>query len=106
MEPKNLNVAIYDTTDTFRAISQHAAVCFDDMTLVAVTGPADDKESQEYATLFAASHKMLAALEGAEACLKNVFELFQYQDDGDWLDEVLDRLNESTAAIASARGVQ
>lgn len=60
---KHLNAGVYEVTDAFRAIEQHACVCFDDMGLVAVTGRADDEESQKYADLFAAAPEMLERLE-------------------------------------------
>jgi hypothetical protein len=63
MNNKHLNFGVYEATDNFRAIQQHSCVCFDDMGLVAVTGPAEDKESQEYAQLFAAAPDLLTALE-------------------------------------------
>jgi hypothetical protein len=63
MNNKHLNFGVYKTTDSFRSIKEHSCVCFDDMTLVAVTGPADDKDSQKYAELFAASPDLLKALE-------------------------------------------
>jgi hypothetical protein len=62
METKHLNFGVYEATDAFRAIQQHSCVCFDDLGLVAVTGPAEDKEAQEYAELFAAAPDLLKAL--------------------------------------------
>ena len=59
---KHLNFGVYEATDAFRSITQHSCVCFDDMGLVAVTGPADDRESQKYAELFAAAPDLLKAL--------------------------------------------
>jgi hypothetical protein len=59
---KHLNFGVYKTTETFRAIENHCAICFDDMTLVAVTGPAEDLESKQYAELFVAAPKMLEIL--------------------------------------------
>jgi hypothetical protein len=70
MENKHLNFGVYDTTATFRQIDQHACVCFDDMGLVAVTGEAGDKESQEYAQLFAASKDMLKCLKAIRRYLE------------------------------------
>ena len=63
---KHLNFGVYETTDAFRSIKQHSCVCFDDMGLVAVTGPADDKDAQKYAELFAAAPDMLSALAGIQ----------------------------------------
>jgi hypothetical protein len=52
----------YEATEAFRAIEKHAAVCFEDGTLVAVTGVAGDRESQLYAALFADAPAMLLEL--------------------------------------------
>lgn len=60
---KHLNYGVYKTTDAFRSIEQHACVCFDDLTLVAVTGQAEDEKSQKYAQLFASAPELLLALE-------------------------------------------
>ena len=60
---KHLNFGVYKTTENFRKIEQHSCVCFDDMALVAVTGPANDEESQRYAELFAAAPELLNMLE-------------------------------------------
>jgi hypothetical protein len=49
----------YIATDNFRKIEKHASVCFEDGALVAVTGKADDRESQLYAALFADAPAML-----------------------------------------------
>jgi hypothetical protein len=62
---KHLNFGVYKTTESFKAIKEHSCVCFDDMTLVAVTGPAEDKESQKYSELFAAAPDLLKALKSA-----------------------------------------
>jgi hypothetical protein len=74
MEHKHLNFGVYEATDNFRAIQQHSCVCFDDMGLVAVTGPAEDKEAQEYAELFAAAPDLLAALKAAVETLKEEYK--------------------------------
>ena len=62
MNTKKLIVAQYVPTKLFKNIRLHTAVCFDDMNLVAVTGPAGDKESLAYAQLFAAAPELLEAL--------------------------------------------
>jgi hypothetical protein len=60
---EQLYFGVYETTETFRSIQQHSCVCFLDGTLVAVTGPAEDRDSQKYAELFHAAPAMLKALE-------------------------------------------
>lgn len=49
----------YKPTENFRGIYEHAAVCFEDGGLVAVTGKAGDRESELYAALFADAPSML-----------------------------------------------
>lgn len=86
--------AVYDTTDSFREIEQHVAVCWpDDMTLVAVTGRAGDPMAEKYADLFAASPRTLAALEALAGLFTNTVT---------WDDHPA--LIEARAAIAQARG--
>lgn len=63
-----LAVGEYETTEGFRRHALHTAVCFADEGpeaggLVAVTGPAGDEESGQYARLFAAAPDLLEALE-------------------------------------------
>lgn len=60
----------YITTENFRAIEKHASVCFDDGALVAVTGEADNRESQLYAAMFADAPAMLLEI----AKLRNAVE--------------------------------
>jgi hypothetical protein len=58
-----LAVALYAPSDNFKAIPEYTAVCFaDNMGLVAVTGPADNKPSEDYAHLFALSPELRDAL--------------------------------------------
>lgn len=73
----------YVATDNFKSIEKHASVCFEDGGLVAVTGKADDRESQLYAAMFADAPAML--LEVAElrsdraelvAFVKDAYEWF------------------------------
>lgn len=60
---KKLSVGQYTPTEEFKAIPNMACVCYEeDRGLVAVTGPADDQESQEYAELFRAAPRMYKAL--------------------------------------------
>jgi hypothetical protein len=88
---KHLNVGVYEATDAFRSIEKHSCVCFDDMGLVAVTGPAEDKEAQKYADLFAAAPELLAALEA-----------FVEYHETDYLD--IPEVEQARAAIAKAKG--
>ena len=60
---RKLSVGQYVSTPEFKSIQNHSCVCFeDDLGLLAVTGPADDKESQSYADLFAAAPELLDAI--------------------------------------------
>jgi hypothetical protein len=71
MNTRQLAYGVYDATPNFQSIPQHSCVCFaDDMGLVATTGPAGDKESEEYAELFAkAPIVALAAREMLDAII-------------------------------------
>lgn len=60
----------YVATDRFRSIERHASVCFDNGMLVAVTGPAGDRESQLYAALFADAPAMLNEIVRLRAALE------------------------------------
>ena len=65
-----LAFGVYDATPAFKAIEQHSCVCYvDDMGLVAVTGKAGDKESENYAEMFALAPEMIDALIQAESAL-------------------------------------
>ena len=77
MNKKHLNYGVYETTDSFRAIEKHSCVCFDDMGLVAVTGPAEDKEAQEYAELFAKAPEMAEHIAQLEAFAKKFLDNFE-----------------------------
>lgn len=58
-----LTVGQYEPTPAFRQITNHSCVCYaDDLGLVALTGPADDVESQKHAALFAAAPDLLETL--------------------------------------------
>jgi hypothetical protein len=72
METEPLDVGEYTTTEKFKSIERHTCVCKHDGALVAVTGPADDREAIEYAILFAAAPDLLEAL---EFCVQNRVEL-------------------------------
>jgi len=64
---ENWTVGQYTPTEAFKAISNHSCVCRkDDMSLIALFGPAEDRESQKMADLFAAAPEMLEALKEAE----------------------------------------
>ena len=88
---KHLNVGVYEATDAFRSIEQHSCVCFDDMGLVAVTGPAEDKEAQAYADLFAAAPELLEALQAFVD-----YHATDYED--------IPEMEKALAAIAKAKG--
>jgi hypothetical protein len=49
---KPLFCGVYDATESFRAIEKHSCVCYEDLALVATTGPAGDPLSEQYAELF------------------------------------------------------
>jgi hypothetical protein len=76
---RQLTVGVYQPTERFRQIREHACVCrADDMGLVAVCGPAGDPESEKDAELFAAAEELLAACKGAlnptghtDQCMEN-----------------------------------
>ena len=85
---KDWTVGQYEPTDSFKNIKNHSCVCDQDKGLIALTGPADDKESQQLADLFAVAPDMLNALKhvreqmphietgvnnGSENMLKDVF---------------------------------
>ena len=56
-------VGQYEPTESFKAIKVHSCVCrSDDMGLIAITGPADDLESQKQADLFSAAPELLETL--------------------------------------------
>lgn len=72
-----LTFGVYETTPAFQAIPKHSCVCYaDDRGLVAVTGPADDPESQRLSELFAAAPELLAA---CKLLIK------QYDESGDFV---------------------
>ena len=55
-------VGQYSLSEAFKSHENHSCVCKPDLGLIAVTGPADDRESQMQSDLFAAAPKMLQAL--------------------------------------------
>jgi hypothetical protein len=59
MDKDDLRAGTYDTTAAFRAIEQHTCISDAEGNLIAVTGPAGDEESQDYAQLFSAAPKLL-----------------------------------------------
>lgn len=72
-----LHYGVYLATPEFQAISQHSCVCYEDMTLVAVTGRAEDELSQKYAELFASAPALVdavAALAAENAKLREALE--------------------------------
>lgn len=67
-------VGQYTPSDTFKAIANHSCVCRKcDMGLVAITGPADDRESQRMADLFAAAPALLVAAKGFVEYIREYF---------------------------------
>lgn len=94
MKNTNLAVGFYKPTDTFREIEEHTAIMnTDTLGLVALTGRAHDKESEEIAHLFSAAPELLTELE-------NLLDLYQPQT----------RMGADTAArareaIAKAKGL-
>lgn len=64
-------VGRYFATPRFAAVAEHTAVCREeDMQLIAVTGPADHRESGEHARLMAVAPRMRGAMEEALACCR------------------------------------
>ena len=103
---KHLNFGVYKATDTFRAIEEHSCVCFDDMTLVAVTGPASDQEAQKYAELFAAAPDLLKALKLAVVEMKEDLSAWGDCDHsvGICYCSLKNAISDASAAIAKAEG--
>lgn len=60
-------VGQYNPSETFKQIINHSCVCRPDLGLVAVTGRAEDLESQKMADLFAAAPDLLVAAKVALA---------------------------------------
>lgn len=109
-----LSVGVYDATDEFRAIGQHACVCYaDNLGLVAVVGRADDPEAQLWADLFAASADLLAALEAVLPYADSLLADFMVEAEpgfegdpagGRTANDYLRAVNGARAAIAKAKG--
>lgn len=102
MGTRPLVPARYQATDSFRAVTDHAAVAWaDDGGVVAVTGPSDDETSQRYARLFAAAPEFLRAIRWAVGRADDALAFF-----GDGrphsLDYALDVLEEVRAELAGA----
>lgn len=102
-------VGQYTPTASFKTITNHSCVCKkSDMGLVAITGPAEDEESQKMSDLFSAAPDMLKACQHALPLLKHLNKFLKYQrqgrefwpnrEDGDATLETL------AAAIAKALG--
>lgn len=61
--PGPWTVGVYETTANFRQIERHACVCDPETRLViAVTGPAEDEQSQKDADLMAAAPELYEAM--------------------------------------------
>ena len=88
----------YTATDNFRKIEKHASVCFEDGALVAVTGPADDHESQLYAALFADAPAMLLEIAQLRARLKVAEKLAEAARPGQFMS--IKHSEKLTAALA------
>ena len=102
--PVNLQVGQYTPTDEFKSIPNMSCVCFENLDLIAVTGPADDQESQEYAELFRAAPGMYKALKDIiEMCDEKMGEWssveWPYLDDQEMINLYLIR-EEAQKAIA------
>lgn len=66
-------VGVYESTDAFRSIAQHACVCDPEtLALIAVTGRADDRQSQVDADLIAAAPELLAACKSALTAMRQM----------------------------------
>lgn len=65
----------YIATDKFRQIRKHVEVCFPNGALVAITGEADDRESQLYAAMFADAPTMLLEIARLREALKKIRNL-------------------------------
>lgn len=89
-----LAFGVYETTPAFQAIQQHSCVCYaDDLGLVAVTGPADDPESQRLAELLAASPQLRAELIKAESFIAG----FEDDDSQEGIAELLSGIRAALA---------
>lgn len=74
---KTLKFGIYRATPEFRSIELHSCVCYEDLGLVAVTGPANDELSQAYAELFANAPLTAKHLKKAQELLRKALPLIQ-----------------------------
>jgi hypothetical protein len=102
---KPMQVAYYHPTPNFLQIREHIAVCWEDMTLVAVCGasPVDEDaktvdDSRAYARLFAESPNLLSQLEATTKLL----ELSGMDDIGGGIAKTIKYNHE---IIAKIRGV-
>jgi len=88
----------YVATDNFRAIKKHASVCFEDGVLVAVTGRADDRESQLYAAMFADAPAMLLEIANLRAALEAIENLGAENPNADMTKEMFKLANDALIA--------
>lgn len=96
------SVGVYNATDNFRSIEQHSCVCDPEtMALIAVTGPAHDRQSQVDADLIATAPELLEACERAEQTIRNLGNGFL---SGDAKEIAINEANNLRAAIAKAKG--
>ena len=70
----------YETTPEFRSIEKHAAVCFEDGGLIAVTGNVEDRESQLYAALFADAPAMLLEIVELRGTIRTLLDAVDYTE--------------------------
>ena len=89
----------YVATDNFKAIEKHASVCFEDGALVAVTGRADDRESQLYAAMFADAPAMLLEVAKLREALEIAADALANED----LSQS-EKMYESQRARAASKG--
>lgn len=96
-------VGQYEPTESFKSIKNHSCVCRKgDMGLIAVTGPAEDVESQKQADLFAAAPKLLEACGEALGVLNEpgIMDVDEWKE---WRKRTIKSL---IKAIAKAEGKQ
>ena len=104
MQFKPMQVAYYHPTESFREIMEHIAVCWEDMTLVALCGASEAQEDAKtaaegraYARLFAESPNLLIQLEATTKLL----EVSGMDDIGGGIARTIKR---NHALIAKVRG--
>lgn len=100
--PGTWTVGVYEATEGFRRIRQHACVCDSEtMDLIAVLGRAEDRQSQVDADLVAASPDLLAAAILAEQYFAGAVDR-AVSSGCDAPDHLVAPLRQLRAAIAKA----